>query len=310
MSGDNISAAGLLYAETWSGGVDVVTDLWEKDVDRRTLLRGSAFTAAAYGAPALRWLVAGDAEQAVRPGGTRRVRDVDVATIREMTQAYRVLDNKHGGGSFRETAVRYLYSDVAPLLRDGRYDGETGAALLQATAELTQLVGWMAYDSAAHGLSQRYLLQALRLAQAAGDRCLGAEILAAMSHQATYLGEGSTAIDLARAAGRTARDVGVPALVAEAAVLEAHGHAQRNDERACTAALSRAETTLDRADRTADPQWISYFDDAYLSAKFGHCFHALGQPVQAARFAERSLDMDPSYVRGRSFRGCPGSRGT
>jgi len=65
-------------------------------------------------------------------------------------------------------------------------------------------------------LSQRYLVQALRLAKAAGDRSLGAEILAAMSHQAAYLGQASSAVDLARAAGRTAREARVPALVAEA----------------------------------------------------------------------------------------------
>jgi tetratricopeptide (TPR) repeat protein len=38
-----------------------------------------------------------------------------------------------------------------------------------------------------------------------------------------------------------------------------------------------------------------------MSAKFGHCFRALGQPKQAERFAELSLNMDPTYVRGRAF---------
>jgi tetratricopeptide (TPR) repeat protein len=38
-----------------------------------------------------------------------------------------------------------------------------------------------------------------------------------------------------------------------------------------------------------------------MSAKFGHCFRALGQPKQAEVFAKRSLDMDPAYVRGRAF---------
>jgi tetratricopeptide (TPR) repeat protein len=38
-----------------------------------------------------------------------------------------------------------------------------------------------------------------------------------------------------------------------------------------------------------------------MSAKFGHCFRALGQPKHAEAFAKRSLDMDPAYVRGRAF---------
>lgn len=122
-----------------------------------------------------------------------------------------------------------------------------------------------------------------------------------MSHQAAYQGEAQAAVDLARAAGQMASRYGVQALGAEAAVMEAHGHAISGDERQCAVALDRAERELDRADRSADPHWIGYFDDAYLSAKFGHCFLALGDAPNATRFAERSLDMDPRFARGRAF---------
>jgi tetratricopeptide (TPR) repeat protein len=298
---DTLCDIGLTYAETWPEGVLEVTKLWQQDVNRRFVLKGSAFAAAAYGMPAFRWLMSDTEEQPARAQGTRDVRTVDVTGIRQMAETFRGIDNTHGGGYVRDQAVRYLDREVAPLLRDFSYDSLTGKDLFRSAAELTQLVGWMAYDDAAHGLSQRYLVQALRLAKAAGDRSLGAEILAAMSHQAAYLGQASSAIDLAKAAGRTAHAAGVPALVAEAAVLEAQGHAGRKDEHACVSALGQAERTLARADRSSDPQWISYFDDAYLSAKFGHCFRTLGQAKQAERFARRSLDMDPHYVRGRAF---------
>jgi transcriptional regulator with XRE-family HTH domain len=291
---------GLGFAETWSEGVHEVTELWKLDVSRRSLLRGSAFAAAAYGVPALRWMMSDSGEAPVRLIG-HRINQTEIASIREMTRTFRTLDNAHGGGFVREQAVRYLDREVTPLLRNGSYDGTTSIEFLRASAELTQLVGWMSYDGAQHGLSQRYFIQALRLAKAADDECLGAEILAAMSHQASYLGHGSAAVDLARVAARSATTVGVPVLVAEAAVLEAQGHAERKDEKACAVALHVAETTLDRADRSHDPQWISYFDEAYMSAKFGHCFRALGQPKKAETFAKRSLDMDPTYVRGRAF---------
>jgi hypothetical protein len=65
--------------------------------------------------------------------------------------------------------------------------------------------------------------------------------------------------------------------------------------------LARAERELDRADRGQDPQWIGYFDGAYLSAKFGHCFAALERGDLAQRFAAKSLEMDSRYVRGRQF---------
>jgi len=159
----------------------------------------------------------------------------------------------------------------------------------------------MAYDSGEHGFAQRYLIDALDLARAAGDEPLGAEILAAMSHQATYLGSAAAAIDLARAAGRTAARAGVQVLVAEAAVMEAHGHARRGDAGGCATALSRAEQALDRADRSRDPQWIAYFDEAYMSAKFGQCFRELGEAKRVEHFAVQSLRMDSRYVRGRAF---------
>jgi hypothetical protein len=176
-----------------------------------------------------------------------------------------------------------------------------GSALLSATAELTQLAGWASYDSGLHGLGQRYLIQALRLALTAADRPLGAEIVAAMSHQAAYLKASAEAVDLARAAARIAADAGVTAIVAEAAVLEAQGLALLGEESASAIALDRAERALDRADRDRDPQWIRYFDEAYLSARFGHCFVALERGDLARRFAARSLEMDARYVRGRQF---------
>ena len=59
----------------------------------------------------------------------------------------------------------------------------------------------MTYDSTPRSpQAQRYFIQALGLAEAAGDRLLGASILDAMSHQATYTGRFSEAANLARAA--------------------------------------------------------------------------------------------------------------
>ncbi|MEU9509411.1 helix-turn-helix domain-containing protein [Micromonospora sp. NPDC048170] len=284
----------------WQDDVRSAAELWRGDVNRRDVLRQMAFSSAGYTLPALRWFTAPDPAPIAQPGRST-VGQPEIDTIRAMTATYRQLDNQYGGGHARDTVARYLHQEVTPLLTDGRYDHPTGQRLLSAAAELAQLAGWQAYDTAEHGIAQRYLTLALDFAHAAGDDGLGAEILAAMSHQATYLGHTAAGIDLARAAGQTARRAGVPVLTAEAHVMEAHALAKANDERACAAALHQAEQALDRADRSADPQWLSYFDEAYLSAKFGHCFHALGRNTHAERFAVRSLHMDNRYVRGRAF---------
>ena len=160
---------------------------------------------------------------------------------------------------------------------------------------------WVAYDSDEHGIAQRYLTQALACARHAGDPALAAEILAAQAHQALYLARPerpSTSPDAAQAA---ATRHGSATLLTECLVMEAHGHAARNDAHACGTALAQAERTFDRAAREDDPAWLAYFDEAYLAARMAQCFRDLGEAGHAARYARRSLDMDGRYVRGRAF---------
>ena len=159
----------------------------------------------------------------------------------------------------------------------------------------------MAYDSGEHGVAQRYLTQALACARHAGDHALGAEILAAQAHQAVYLDRPDEAIDLARAAQAAALRHGSATLLTECLVMEAHGHAARNDARACGTALATAERSFDRATQEDNPAWLAYFDEAYLAARMAQCFRDLGEASHAARYARRSLDMDGRYVRGRAF---------
>ncbi len=262
--------------------------------------RDARFNAALFITPAMRWLTA-SMDDHPEGSGERRVGEPHVDTICEMTATFRTLDNRYGGAHIHDSVLRYLDQEVTPLLRDGRYTRPIGRSLFAAAAELIWLAGWTSYDGGWHGLAQQYFIRSLQLATAAGDGALGTEILAAMSHQSAYLRSPVEAVDLARAAHRSALDAGIAALRAEASVMEAHGLALTGDEKACATALARAEDELDQAERDDDPQWIGYFDDAYLAARFGHCFVALGRGDLAQRFAARSLDMDRSFRRGRQF---------
>ena len=286
--------------QPWAESLVQAQAEWGADLERREFLKGAAYIAAASTTPALEWVLT-EPDEISRNGAGERIGAAHIAGIREMTATFRKLDNQFGGGQPRASLVRYLSHEVAPLLIDGRYDHRTGQQLLSVSAEALKTLGWMSYDAGMQGAGQRYMTRTLHLARAADDIPLGAEILAGLSHQASYLGDGPTAVLLAQAAGQSARRGGLDVLVAEAAVMEAHGHACAGDEAACAKALDKAERALDKADRGAAPEWIGYFDEAYLSAKFGHCFKVLRQPEQAERFALRSLDMDNSYVRGRAF---------
>ncbi|BCJ76971.1 hypothetical protein CS0771_65150 [Catellatospora sp. IY07-71] len=299
-AGNTATGHGLEFAPDWRQGIAVAVDLWQEDVQRRNMLRAVGFSATAFMSPAMRWLVS-PMDEHPSGDGDRLIGEPDIEMVKRITATYRTLDNQFGGGHVRESVVRFLDGEVAAMLR-GRYNASTGQALFSAAAEATQLAGWASYDIGMNGLAQRYMIQALRLAYGAGDRALGAEILAAMSHQAAYLRASSHAVDLARAAGRVAAEAGIMAIEAESAVLEAQGHASGGDEAACAKALDRAERAFDKADRTRAPQWIGYFDESYLAAKFGHCFATLGRGDLAQRFAERSLDMDGRhYARGKQF---------
>jgi len=291
---------GLQLPTNWPDTIATSTALWRADVQRRRFLANAVFTSAALPASALRWLTSPPAD-APAASGLRRVGRADIDAIRDLTHSFREMDNRLGGGKLRTAIVSYLDDHVARLLTTGSYQQETGRLLAAACGELSQLAGWVAYDSDEHGLAQRYLTQALAYARHAGDAGLAAEILAAQAHQALYLARPDEAIDLARAAQTAAVRHGSATLLTECLVMEAHGHAARDDAHACVVALAQAERTFDRAAREDDPAWLAYFDEAYLAARMAQCFRDLGEAGHSARYARRSLDMDGRYVRGRAF---------
>lgn len=296
-----LSDLGLRFARSWRDTIDTITALWRSDVERRQFIISSSFAAGAYATSAIRWLTSSSAGISLVRNPARQVGRQDIVAIQEVTQTFLRLDNLFGGGRARPTIIRYLHDEVGPLLRDGRYSESVGRDLFRAAAELTRLAGWMAYDLEQHGLAQRYLIQALRLAREADDHALGGEILAGMSHQAVYLRRADDALDLAQAANDSASKTGLPALAAESLIMQAHALAIANEPAECVSALTAAEKAFEHANTSDTPEWLRYFDEAYMAAKFGHCFRELGQGDEAEHFARRSLDMVDGYVRGRAF---------
>jgi hypothetical protein len=260
---------GLRFALSLRNTIEIITALWRSDLERRQFIIDSTFAAGAYATSAIRWLTAPTAEISLPAKPTRQVGRADVDAIREVTQTFLRLDNLFGGGRARPTIVRYLHDEVAPLLQEGRYSEAVGRDLFTAAAELTRLAGWMAYDLEQHGLTQRYLIQALRLAREADDHALGGEILAGMSHQAVYIGRPDDALDLARAAYESAAKTELPALISECLIMQAHALAAIKESSACAKALDEAERAFERSETTDAPQWLRYFDEAYMAAKFG-----------------------------------------
>ncbi|MFF0478712.1 regulator [Streptomyces sp. NPDC004284] len=328
--------AGLEFAATPEEAVDIVSGLWRKDSGSHAELRKIAFTPAGLVVPSRDWLIgraddrvargepAPTASRASTPpqdprvpsqgrfsvprqrgtdgGPGQRVSSGDIAALRSVGELFRTLDHAYGGGHARQALVRYLEHEAEPMLR-GTYGESTGRRLFAAAADLTRLAGWTSYDIAAHGLAQRYFVQALRLAQAAGDRAYGSYVLLTMSCQAVYLGHGREAVQLARVAQQGVGPAAPPVVQAMLHAVEARGHAVLGEARACSASLVRAERALEAA-RPGDevPYWARHFDEAQLADELGHCHRDLQQYRPAAQHAERALQLGaPGFARSRLF---------
>ncbi|MFD8807948.1 tetratricopeptide repeat protein [Streptomyces sp. NPDC059597] len=303
-NGKNLaSGVGLQFSPTVLGAIEQVCELWRSDVGRRDFLSGSSVAASALVEPSRDWLISAPDAAVARQAGPRVGRS-DVAAVRSMTEALVGLDHTYGSGHVRPVVVHYLNSVVSGLLA-GSYREAVGRELFSAVARLTELAGYMAVDTGQPGLAQRYYIQSLRLAQAAGDRGYGGYVLAAsMSHLAAQLGNPREIAQLARAAQEGARGRVTPRAESMFHAAEARGHALLGDARSAEAASGKAIAALERAETAGgdDPAWIAHFDEAYLADELAHCHRDLGQPEVSARYAEQSLaGHPPSRARRRAI---------
>ncbi|MEU4356315.1 sporulation protein [Streptomyces virginiae] len=234
----------------------------------------------------------------------QRVGHNDVTKLREAAEDARRWDSKYGGGDWRSSMVpECLRVDAAPLLL-GSYTDEVGRALFGATAELTRLAGWMAFDTGQQEAAQRYYIQALRLARAAADVPLGGYVLASMSLQATYRDFPDEGVDLAQAAVERNRGLATARTMSFFRLVEARAHAKAGDSAAAGAALRAAEGWLERSrEGDPDPTWLGFYSYDRFAADAAECYRDLKLPRQVRRFTEQALSRPTEeYVRSHGLR--------
>ncbi|MEU1790945.1 MFS transporter [Streptomyces sparsogenes] len=318
---DPAPEVGLAFPRDVGQAVRSATELYRLDLAGRRggggiwqSLAGS-FAVSAYATPASRWLItpadpsvareAGDTEVG---GGTdglpQRVGHSDVTKLREAAEDARRWDSKYGGGDWRSSMVpECLRVDAAPLLL-GSYSDEVGRSLFGATAELTRLAGWMAFDTGQQEAAQRYYIQALRLARAAADVPLGGYVLASMSLQATYRGFADEGVDLAQAAVERNRGLATARTMSFFRLVEARAQAKAGDGPACGAALKSAEGWLERSrSGDPDPSWLDFYSHERFAADAAECYRDLRLPRQVRRFTEQALARPTEeFVRSHGLR--------
>ncbi|MFE1315042.1 MFS transporter [Streptomyces sp. NPDC058755] len=315
---DPAPEVGLAFPRDVGQAVKSATELYRLDLAGRRAGSGGiwqslagSFAVSAYATPASRWLitpadssVAREANSAEESGAPIKVGHSDVQKLREAAEDARRWDSKYGGGDWRSSMVpECLRVEAAPLLL-GSYSDEVGRALFGATAELTRLAGWMAFDTGQQEAAQRYYIQALRLARAAADVPLGGYVLASMSLQATYRGFGDEGVDLAQAALERNRGLATARTMSFYRLVEARAHARAGDAQAAGAALKAAEGWLERSrEGDSDPSWLGFYGYDRFAADAAECYRDLKAPRQVRRFTEQALSKPTEeFVRSHGLR--------
>lgn len=280
-----IGDLGLVWSPTPEAAVTLLGRLWRSELERRSVF-AVAWVASAFAGPVRAWLLdRRDADlhrQAGRPVGRG-----DVDALWMMFWAFSDAQGRWGGYA-RSTLVHYLDEVVFPMLQ-GSYSDTVGRELMAVTAQLCNVCAIMSFDCGQHGLAQRYWIQALRLAQASGNRALGALILGTMSQQAHHLGDAAQALELADAGYRTGLQGGSPSITARCAALQGGAYALSGDQRACATACAVAERALDRAVPADEPDWIRFFTPEKLSAEMMYMASDLGRQHDVQRLGADAI---------------------
>ncbi|MFE0777804.1 sporulation protein [Streptomyces sp. NPDC058861] len=284
MAPDSGRSMGLDFPRDPADGVRVAATYW-RAVDRRNFLTNGGFALSAFTTPVTRWL----SRPAAEPPSGRGARQVGRSDIEELWAASdeaRLWDSKFGGGNWKTSSVTHcLTTRAAPLLQ-GTYTEAVGRELFTATAELSRVVGWAAFDIGQHEVAQARFIQALSLARAAGDIETGCYVLSTMALQTLLRGYPEHAADMAEGAYERARGHAAPRVLAFAKLAEARAHARAGNASAAGTALAASEGLLESVrPGSHDPEHLAYFTHARLATDAIEIHRDLKKPRAALRWA-------------------------
>ncbi|MEV6987506.1 helix-turn-helix transcriptional regulator [Sphaerisporangium sp. NPDC051017] len=275
--------------------------LWrfEMDPSRRHLLATLPFVPAALGEWLSSWTYDTPAASTAHAGSGRAVGMADVQRINEARQAFSRMDHQFGAGLVRPVVLRYLNSNVTPLLHGG-YDDKVGAELMTAAAGMSWMAGWTSFDMHHHGRAQHHFGQALRFAKAGDDPITGAWVLSTLTQQAIHTDQPGWAVRLARAAAESARRGQAPPRVMalmtirEAWATALHARPAETGDKHSAGQVERLLVEAERAHSQGaadrDPAWIALHEAVELNAEAGRCWSLLGEHHRAAECAEAAVN--------------------
>ncbi|MCX4526432.1 MULTISPECIES: hypothetical protein [unclassified Streptomyces] len=272
-----------------------LVDLGRADMDpsRRRVITTAVFSAA-LAIPLFPELAHADSPDPIRPGkATTRVGQGQVEAVRSMTDRIADILDELGAGHARPMAAAFLVNTVGPWLK-AEAAAPVRRSMLAAASDLVYLTGWMAMYERQHRLGQDYYVSALKLAGEAEDHLTYCRTLRGMSLQASNLGYGRRALELADSAAEAAPAAG-PRLVAFLRGQQAHSAAMVGDRRTAFTRLREAESALARADDRRESVG-GYDRTAYLF----HVAHVLNETKDlpgSVRTLKESIRVQPANER-------------
>ena len=297
--------AGFDFPRELPTAILAATRYWSL-VDRRDFLTHASLAMTGWTTPVRRWLTTPAEPTAAHTGTHRHVGAADVAELLAAADDARRWDSRYGGGHWRSSALLACLREQAGPLLQGRYSDPVGRHLFAATAQLSRLAGWTAFDSSHHAAAQRHYIQALRLARAAGDVPFGGYVLVCAALQASLRGFHDDAIDMCQGAYERARHAATPRVLAFFKLIEARAHARASDAAAAGRALGASDVLLGQADNVVgdDPDWIDFYTHARLAADAVEIHRDLGLPAAALRWnVEAASGMPPdTFARSNGLR--------
>ncbi|MEV5983521.1 hypothetical protein AB0L85_00640 [Streptomyces sp. NPDC052051] len=274
--------------------VEELIDLGRADMDpsRRGVLAATLFSAA-LSVPAFQQS-AHATDKPVLPGkATTRIGASQVSSVRSMTNRIADILDEFGAGHARPMAAAFLVNTVGPWLR-AQASEPVKRDMIAAASDLTYLTGWMAMYEKAHGLGQTYYVKALELADEADDHATYCRTLRGMSLQASNLGHGRMALELADSAAEAAPTAG-PRLVAFLRGQQAHGASMVGDRRLAHSRLREAETALSKADNRRDA--IGGYDQTAYLFHVSHVLMEEGDLPGSIEALKQSIRFQPAQER-------------
>ncbi|MCB5165679.1 tetratricopeptide repeat protein [Streptomyces bambusae] len=266
-----------------------IADLGSSVMQRRRDFLGAAFTATAVGLPlSYDHEAVAAALRAAETGGS--VGSAEVAAVRQLTETFRSVDERMGGGHGLTTVTAYLTDTVAPMLTARFPSAAVRSEAFGAAAQLACLVGWKHHDLGREGAAQRYYLLGYQLACEADQNGHAAWMMRALTHQALDLGHPRSCPELAeaalhRAAGKVDRQTEALLLVTCA---RAYGVAGQG-AKAARALLAAEDAMTDTREPVPAYAAASGPVTATVASHMGKTLTAMKDHTAAERHYRRSL---------------------